>query len=288
MSKTRKEILGSILEYALIALGAAVCGAAMGTLMIPNGIVSGGVTGLAVIAYHALGVPTGVGMLILNLPILWLGWKYLCGRRLFTRSLVGILAMSIVTDVVVSTGYVPTTDRLLIIFYGGMLNSIGLALVFHARGTTGGADILGRLVNRWTDMAVGQAILVVNIVVFVLAGALLGLEAAAIALMAAFVMTSALDSVLHGLKATRAATIVTNSAHPLADVILEKLNRGVTIMSGEGAYTGAEKAVLYVVVTRAETARLKRLVEAADPGAFMTISTPNEVVGAFSYRLPTQ
>ena len=93
MKRTRRQILSSILDYALITLGAAVCGAAMGLLMVPNEIVAGGVTGLAVVAYHVLGVPTGLGMIILNLPILWLGWKHLGGRRLFTRSLVGILAM---------------------------------------------------------------------------------------------------------------------------------------------------------------------------------------------------
>lgn len=275
-------------EYLLILFGAALCGVAMGMLMVPNQIVAGGVSGLAVLAYHVLGVPTGVCMLILNLPILWLGWRYLGGRRLFTRTLVGIVAMSVATDLMVSSGYVPTTDRLLIIFYGGLLNGVGLALVFQARGTTGGADILCRLINRWTDMAVGQSILMINIVVYALAGALLGLEEAAVALMTAFVMTASLDAVLHGFKATRAALIVTTKARPLADRILERLNRGVTIMPGRGAFSGADKSVLYVVVTRAESARLKRLVEEIDPEAFMTISTPNEVVGTFSYRLPSQ
>ena len=286
--QTLKSRLPSAWEYLLVAVGAGLCGAAMGALMIPNQIVAGGVSGLAVVGYHVFGVPTGVGLLILNLPILWLGWRYLGGRKLFTRTLLGIVVMSVVTDAVVATGYVPTTDRLLIIFYGGLLNGVGLALVFQARGTTGGADILGRLINRWTDTAVGQSILMINILVYVLAGALLGLEEAAVALMTAFVMTASLDAVLHGFKATRAALIVTTDPKPLADLILARLHRGATIMPGKGAFSGADKGVLYVVVPRAEAARLKRLVEQVDPEAFMTISTPNEVVGAFSYRMPPQ
>lgn len=269
-----------LLDYLLIVLGAALCGAAIGTLLVPNQIVAGGVTGLAVIGYHLLGVPTGVGLVAMNLPILWLGWRHLGGRRLFFRSLVGVLVMSVATDLVVARGWVPTTDRLLVIFYGGLLNGVGLALVFRGRGTTGGADILGRLLHRWLDVAVGQAILGINTLVFSLAAAFLGLEEAAVALMTSFVMAKALDSVLHGLSATRAAIIVTEKPQEVAAAIMKHLNRGVTIAPAIGAYSGQDRFLLYSVVARSESARLKRRVEEADPAAFMTISTPNEVVGS--------
>lgn len=271
-----------LLDYLLIVLGAALCGVAIGVLLVPNEIVAGGVTGLAVIGYHLLGVPTGVGLMLLNLPILWLGWRRLGGRRLFSRSLVGVLVMSGATDLVVAQGWVPTTDRLLVIFYGGLLNGIGLAMVFRGRGTTGGADILGRLLHRWLDVAVGQAILAINTLVFILAAVFLGLEEAAVALMTSFVMTKALDSVLHGMSATRAAIIVTEKPQEVAAAIMEHLHRGVTIAPAIGAYSGQDKFLLYSVVARAESARLKRRVEEADPSAFMTISTPNEVVGSSS------
>jgi uncharacterized membrane-anchored protein YitT (DUF2179 family) len=271
----------SLLDYVQVTVGAALCGVAIGLLLVPNEIVAGGISGLAVIGYHLLGVPTGAGIVLLNVPILWLGWRRLGGRRMFTRTLLGVTVMSAVTDLVVAHGWVPTSDRLLVIFYGGLLNGVGLALVFHGRGTTGGADILGRLMHRWFDVAVGQAILAINALVFSLAAAFLGLEEAAVALMTSFVMTRALDSVLHGMSATRAAFIVTERPREVADAILHHLNRGVTILEGTGGHSGRTKSVLYAVVARAESARLKTRVEAADPDAFMTISTPNEVVGSF-------
>jgi uncharacterized membrane-anchored protein YitT (DUF2179 family) len=272
------------LDYLLIVSGAALCGTAIAVLLVPNEIVGGGLTGLAVIGYHLLGVPTGLGLALMNLPVLWLGWRRLGGRQLFIRSLAGVLVMSTVTDLVVAQGWVPTTDRLLVIFYGGLLNGIGLALVFRGRGTTGGTDILGRLLHRWLDIAVGQAILAVNILVFVLAAAFLGLEEAAVALMTSFVMTKSLDSVLHGMSSSRSAFIVTDRPQEVAAAIKLHLNRGVTITpAGEaGSEAGRERFLLFSVVARAESARLKRRVEEADPLAFMTISTPNEVLGPFA------
>jgi len=133
---------------------------------------------------------------------------------------------------------------------------------------------------------VGQAILAVNVIVFSLAALVFGFEAAAVALLLSFVMSRVLDSVLHGVSSTRAALIVTESPEPVKEAILNHLGRGVTELSGRGGHSGRPKTLLYVVVGRSDTRRLKLRVAQADPDAFVTLFTPQEVQGGFLLPRP--
>ncbi|MBE0567454.1 MAG: YitT family protein [Krumholzibacteria bacterium] len=268
------------LEYTSIIVGAAVCGAAIALLLEPNKIVPGGVTGLSMILKDLLGLPMGVVLVALNVPLVVFGWRFLGGVRLLVRTVVGLVVMAAAIDLVSAHAEVLSRDRLLVIFYGGMLSGVGLALVFRGRGTTGGADILGRLANLWLDVPVGQAILALNVLVFGVAAFYYGFEEAAVALMVSFVATRALDAVLHGLVATRAALVVTERPDDVKETVRRHLHRSVTLLPAEGGFSGRPKTILYVVVARAEVARLKRRVTEADPEAFMTIYSPAEVLGA--------
>ncbi|MFN2369895.1 MAG: YitT family protein [Candidatus Krumholzibacteriia bacterium] len=268
------------LEYTSIIVGAAVCGVAIALLLEPNNIVPGGVTGLSMILKDLFGLPMGVVLVALNVPLVVFGWRFLGGMRLLVRTVVGLVVMAGAIDLVSAHTEVLTRDRLLVIFYGGMLSGVGLALVFRGRGTTGGADVLGRLANLWLDVPVGQAILALNVLVFGVAAFYYGFEEAAVALMVSFVATRALDAVLHGLVATRAALVVTERPDDVKESVRRHLNRSVTLLPAEGGFSGRPKTILYVVVARAEVARLKRRVTEADPAAFMTIISPAEVQGA--------
>lgn len=275
------------LDYLLIIAGASICSLAIVTLLEPNQVVPGGITGLSMILKDQTGLPYGVVLLVLNLPLLWAAWKYLGGRRVFVRTVVGVVATSVSIELFSHWLDGLTSDRLLVIFYGGLLSGVGLALVFRGRGTTGGTDILGRLIHLWFDAGVGQAMLGVNVLVFGLAAIVYGLEPAAIALLLSFVMSRSLDSVLHGLVATRAALVVTEHPQLINEALQKHLRRGSTILQGQGGYSGRDYAVMYIVVPRADVARLKRRVTEADPNAFLTLYSPQEVIGA-SYGPPSQ
>ncbi|MFO7607901.1 MAG: YitT family protein [Candidatus Krumholzibacteriia bacterium] len=268
------------LEYTSIIVGAAVCGVAIALLLEPNNIVPGGVTGLSMILKDLFGLPMGVVLVALNVPLVVFGWRFLGGMRLLVRTVVGLVVMAGAIDLVSAHTEVLTRDRLLVIFYGGMLSGVGLALVFRGRGTTGGADVLGRLANLWLDVPVGQAILALNVLVFGVAAFYYGFEEAAVALMVSFVATRALDAVMHGLVATRAALVVTERPDDVKESVRRHLHRSVTLLPAVGGFSGRPKTILYVVVARAEVARLKRRVTEADPAAFMTIISPAEVQGA--------
>ncbi len=280
MSKNSSRNLRWVLEYSAIILGAFVCGAAIALLMDPNNIVPGGITGLAMIGKDLLGVPMGVVLVVFNLPLIFLAWRHLGGKRMILRTLVGVLVMGASIDLMSVATEALTQDRLLVIFYGGLLSGVGLAIVFWGRGTTGGTDIVGRLLNLWLDVSVGQAILAINVLVFGLAAFIYGLEEAAVALMLSFAATRTLDSVMHGMVAMRSAMVVTRHPEAVKEAVLRHLGRTVTMMPAEGGYSSQPSTMLYVVVARSETARLKRRINEADPEAFVSIYSPREVMGA--------
>lgn len=141
--KKKKFGLRWWLEYTSIVAGAAICGAAIALLLEPNNIIPGGITGMAMILEDLLGVPMGAVLVILNMPLLVFGWRHLGGRRLLSRTVTGVVVMAATIDLVSALAPALTHDRLLVIFYGGLLSGFGLALVLRGRGTTGGADILG-------------------------------------------------------------------------------------------------------------------------------------------------
>lgn len=277
----KRGILRAVFEYALIIVGAALNALALDLFLIPNEVVAGGVTGLAVIARLTLHIPFGVGLLAMNIPLLVVQWRLLGGVRTFGRTVVGVTSLAVFTEVFGSLLVAPTTDRLLIIAYGGVLAGVGLALVFHGRGTTGGADILARLCNRYLGWSIGRTMLAVNALVYGLAGVLYGPEPAMVALLLSFVMSRTLDTVLHGIASSRAVVIVTEHADEVREGVVTVLGRGLTMLPATGGYTGRDKTMLYAVVPRADIQRLKLRVLDRDPAAFITVLTPQEAVGGF-------
>ncbi|MFO7653057.1 MAG: YitT family protein [Candidatus Krumholzibacteriia bacterium] len=276
-------MLRNLIEYLEIVAGALISAAALGMFLIPNQVVAGGVTGLSIILEFITPLTVGTALLLLNLPILWLGWRYAGGRRFFLRTLVGLVTLAAGTDLLRPLLPVPTTDRLLIIVYGGLMSGLGLALVFMGRGTTGGADVLARLANQWFGVSVGRALLALNVVIYSVAGLLFGPEPAMVALLLSYVMARTMDAVLHGISATRAAFIVTDRPDEVRDIILGKLGRGATILPAEGGFAQVRRSVLFVVVARADVQRLKRRIGEADAEAFVTILVPSEVQGGYPF-----
>ena len=275
-----------IFDYLRIIAGCLLIACSVDLFLVPNQIVAGGLTGLAILLDHGIGGGVGLLSLVLNVPVLWLGWRYIGGTQFILRSVVGVTALALFIDLLAPYLEPPTSDRLLIIFYGGILNGVGIALVFRGRGTTGGVDILAQLAHRWWGMDVGQAMLLTNMFVLALAGVFFGPEQAMVALLLAWVTTKSLDTVLHGLSASRTAIIISEHSDAIRDSIMTNLNRGVTVLEGRGGYSGERRDVLYVVVQRHEAQRLKARIEEIDPNAFVVVSSPQEVRGG--YPMPWQ
>lgn len=268
-----------VFDYAQVVLGSVLVALGTNWFFVPNKVVSGGVTGVAIIAHHVMKTPVGVVVLALNLPLLWLGWRFVGGMRFFVRTLVSVLVLSATIDLTAPLLAPPTQDRLLVICYGGLLDGLGMGLVFRGRGTTGGTDVLARIAHRYLGVGIGQALLAINVVIFGGAAFIFGAEPVMVALALAFVSARVLDVVQSGFSVARTALIIAAEPRQVMDAVFERLGRGVTVLDAIGGYTGQARPVLMVVVAAHEVGRLKRLVAEADANAFVAILPSQEVLG---------
>jgi uncharacterized membrane-anchored protein YitT (DUF2179 family) len=276
-----------VADYAQIIVGSALVGIGVNLFFVPNQVVSGGVTGIAILIHYAFDTPVGLMTLLLNLPLLVIGWRWAGGVQFLVRTGVAVAVLSATIDLTEPHLTAPTADRLLVICYGGLLDGLGLGLVFRGRGTTGGTDVVAKIANRFLGLGIGQTLLVINVAIFAAAAFQFGAEAVMVALALAFVSSRMLDMVQAGFSASRQAMIITTDPDGVRDAIFRHLKRGVTLLEARGGFTGRTRPMLYVVVGANEVGRLKLRVAEVDPDAFVAISKAQEVFGeGFSPSTP--
>jgi uncharacterized membrane-anchored protein YitT (DUF2179 family) len=268
-------------DFALIALGALVQALALRLFLVPAHLVTGGVSGLSQLINYYTGLPIGVMILLGNIPLFILGWRYLGGPRFALRTAFAVLVYAFLVDALVP--FLPakglTDDLVLNALYGGVISGIGFGLVYRGRGTSGGSDILARILSRWRGISISQSYLVTDSLIMFLAGITFSWENALYALVNLYVSGLSAEAVTQGSNVVRTALIITSRPQEVSQKILYGMERGVTIVPARGAYTGAERTVLYCVVSRAEIAQIKSLVSEADPLAFMVIGNAHEALG---------
>ena len=269
----------TVADYVQIIVGSVLVGIGVNLFFVPNQVVSGGVTGVAILIHYAFGLPVGLMTLVFNLPLLLIGWKWAGGFQFLVRTGVSVAVLAATIDLTEPYLAAPTTDRLLVICYGGLLDGLGLGLVFRGRGTTGGTDVIARIAHRFLGLGIGQTLLITNIAIFAVAALQFGAEAVMVALALAFVSSRVLDMVQAGLSTSRQAMIITEDPDGVRDAIFSNLHRGVTLLEARGGFTGRPRPMLYVVVGAHEVGLLKLRVAEVDPHAFVAISSAQEVFG---------
>lgn len=264
-----------------ITLGALIQALAMRLFLIPGLMVSGGISGAAQIIQYFSGWPVGAMVLAGNLPLFLLGWRYLGGKRFALRTAAAVVLFSFFTDGLAF--FLPpqgiTSDLVLEALYGGVLLGIGLGMVYRGRGTSGGSDILGRILNHRRGVSISQAYLITDGLVVLASGFAFGWERALYGLMVIYISGLAAELVAEGSNIYRMAFIISSQPDEIIHHITGLLERGVTILPGTGGFTGEHRPVLYCVLTRAEINLLKTIVMEADPDAFMVIGQANEALG---------
>ncbi len=271
----------TVQEYLLIIVGALVQALAMRLFLVPAQLVSGGISGASQIINYFTDWPIGLMVFIGNVPLFFLGWQYLGGARFAKRTALAIALFALFTDLLV--WFIPaegvTSDLVLDCLYGGIVLGIGLGLVYRGHGTSGGSDILGRILNRRLGISISQAYLMTDTLVVLAGGFAFSWERALYGLLVIYISGLAAEAVSEGSGVFRTAMIITCEPQQVAQSIMTTLERGVTILPGTGAYTGAERPVLYCVITRSEVNPLKELVREVDPRAFMVIGQAHEALG---------
>jgi uncharacterized membrane-anchored protein YitT (DUF2179 family) len=276
-----RRLTGIAFDYALLTIGAALIALGIDLFLVPNKIVAGGVTGIATILHLTLGTPVGLMVFILNVPLFIAGTRWAGGWHFAARTLYATIVMSVLTDLfapLVNT-LPPITQPLLFTLYGGLLDGIGMGLVFRAQGTTGGTDIVARIVNRFRGVPLGQTMLAVNGAVLFAAALIFGLEPVLYSLIVTFVGSRVVDVVQGEAANVRTAMIISVNPDAIRSAIFAELDRGVTLLAARGGYTETETQIVYCVVTRSELTGLKRLVSAIDPKAFVVITEASEALG---------
>ena len=268
-------------DYSLLLLGALVQAFAMRLFLVPGQLVSGGISGAAQIINHFVSFPIAVMVLIGNIPLFILDWRYLGGPRFALRTAVAVTAFAVFTDLLVL--FLPaagmTDDNVLNALFGGVFLGVGLGLVYRGQGTSGGSDILGRILNHRFAISISQAYLITDTLVVLAGGFAFSWEKALYGMVVIYVSGIAAEMISEGSSIFRTVIIITSETERVTQTILEVLERGVTILSGKGGYTDADRPVLYCVVTRSEVNQLKQLVKETDPKAFMVIGVAHEALG---------
>ena len=267
------------LDYLLIVTGTLVTALAFNLFILPHEIAPGGVSGVGALVYYVSGhkIPVGVTIIALNIPLFAASLKLL-GGRFGIRTLLATILLSVFIDYI----KVPSLsdNALLACVYGGVLMGFGLGLVFRANATTGGTDLMARLVHRWIhSIRISWVLFVIDSMVVVASGILLGSDRALYALICLFITSKMIDLVLEGLNQSKAFFIITAHTEAIVGRILKEMDRGATILNGRGAYTGEDRDVILCVLNRVQVTRLKALVKEEDPTAFVLVADVREAMG---------
>lgn len=277
MNKYRSnKVLGIIIDFFMIALGACIAAFAIECFLVPNTILDGGVIGIGIMINTLTEIPLGVLTIILNAPfVIWGFFKI--GHDFIFKSSYAMIMFSIFVSIFDKI-HEATDETLLAVCFGGVILGLGVGLVIRFGGCLDGTETVAIMLNRKRNLPVGRVVLIFNIIIYSIAGILFGADRAMFSLLTYFITSKVLDIVETGLDQAKAAMIITNDAQEIAEMIYKCLGRTVTIMKGEGLVSG-DKVILYCVLTRFEISELKRVIKNLDHSAFVAVSDVSEIIG---------
>ncbi|WP_297417429.1 YitT family protein [Clostridium sp.] len=272
---------GNIVDVFFIFLGCMIASMGVNLFLVHAKLLSGGATGIALILEYTLRIPAGVGVFIINIPLIILSYKKF--DRCFTLyTTIGMLCFSVSLIITKPLVYLINMENDLLIFciYGGVLLGIGLGIVFLRHGSTGGLDIVIMLIRKkYSNFNIGALGFSLNLVIVTLGAIIFGLQQALYTIISLFIQSMVLDKVLKGFNSRKLLLIVTRKEEEIIEYVIKDLNRGITSLFAEGEYTHDKKKMLYCIVSSHQMVELKTAVHGIDPNAFITIIDISEVRG---------
>jgi len=278
----------TILSYIIITIGTFIAALAIDTLLIPNTILDGGVTGISMIISKLSGISLSILVLIINIPFVLVGYKHL-GKDFLARTIYGMAFFSLFIKLLEIIEPI-TNEMLLATVFGGALLGIGVGLVIRFGGCVDGTESVALVLTKKLNLSVGQIILIFNLIIYTIAAFLFGIDRALYSILTYFITFKMIDLVSTGLEQTKSAIIITDKGNDLAREIYNKLGRTTTMMKGKGLLSG-DKEILYCVLTRIEIYELKKIVSEMDESAFISIGEVTDIIGnhikSYSKKLKT-
>lgn len=279
MKKITNPKIKLIFDYIVLIFGATLVGVSVGSVLLPSKLSTGGFTGIATILHYVMKLPASVVLPALNIPIFLLVWKVI-GFKYGFRSLVGMIFCSLGIKLGEYFG-VLTTESILAAIYGGILSGLGIALTYRAGGSTGGTDLVAKLVQvKKQHMNLSEILLIVDGIIIATSSIIFdSIEVALYSIVSLYVMTKMLDLILVGAEYSKAVFIITEKDKEISDYMHSVLSRTTTKINAVGTYTNTEKRILLCVVNKKEIPKLKEGILGIDDKAFTIITTVTDAYG---------
>lgn len=264
-------------KYIYIFIGSIITAIGLEIFLIPNNIIDGGVVGVSIMLSAITGLPFGAFLILINLPFLYLGYKHI-GKAFAIATTFAVISLSFWSSVFLPVLPV-TNDYFLAAVFGGIITGTGVGLIIRNGGSLDGTEIVAILTDKKTVFSVGEIVMFINLFILSSASLVFGWDKAMYSLVAYFVIAKMIDVVLKGLEETYSVMIVTSQHMDILNRLMLEMDKGVTVLHGEGGYTKEKRKILYCVVTRLEIDKLKNMVLDIDEGAFVTINPVSDIVG---------
>ena len=269
-------------HYSLILIGSFILASGFVLFITPYKIVPGGVYGISIMLHHIFGTPVGFVALLFDIPLTIIGIKIL-GPRFGIKTVVSFVLTAVFVDgltYLYGTEPLVKDDALLSSIFGGLFIGVGLGLIFKSRATSGGSDIVAMIISKYTKLPVGQLMIAVDSAI-VLIGLIVfqDWKIPLYSLIVIFITGKVIDTILEGMNYDKVLLIVSDKTEEIRDKIINDLNRGGTLLNGEGLYNNYERQIVFTVVNRRETVMLQDYINTIDPNAFVTVLNANEILG---------
>lgn len=271
-------IIKKLSRIFFLLLGSLLAAVGLEIFLIPNNIIDGGIVGISIIASYLTHLPLGMFIFLLNIPFLILGYKQI-GKTFVLTSLFSISCLSIFVNYLHPVAGL-TQDVLLATVFGGIILGFGVGLIIRYGGSLDGTEMVAIMLNKQTVFSVGETVMLFNVFILSSAGLVFGWDRAMYSLLAYFIAYKTIDITIEGLEEAKAAMIISDNFHDIAEAIRDRLGRKVTYLFGSGIEGAIDRTMtIYVVITRLEVAKLRSIVLEKDPEAFVAIHDVNEVMG---------
>lgn len=266
-----------IRDLILVIVGSFIFSAGVNAFIISGNLGEGGVTGLAIVLYYAFHLSPAITNFVVNAVLIAVGYKFLSKRSMYL-TIVATVLISVFLSLTESW-HVETGNVIVNAVFGGTSVGLGIGVIVLAGGTTAGTTILARIAHKYLDVSTPYALLFFDLIVVVISLTVISLDRALVTVISLYIGTKVMEFVIEGLNTKKAMTIISSKPDEVAKAIDEQVGRGLTILNGHGYYTREEKNVLYVVITKTQVSRAKKIIRSIDNQAFLVIHDVRDVYG---------
>lgn len=276
---TKKELIFNFLrKMFFLTLGPFIAAFALEVFLVPNNIIDGGIVGVSIILSYLTKLNLGLLIFVINIPFFFLAFNKI-GKKFVIQTFYAIGMLSLWVNVLTMHHIPATHDLLLSTVFGGIALGTGVGLVLKNEGSLDGTEIMSLVLSKKFGFSVGEWIMTFNIFIYGASGLVFGWNKAMYAVLTYFIAFKVIDIVLEGLNSSKSIRVISDKSYEIGQELMEKLNLGVTYLKGIGAYSGAEKTIIFCVVSRLEMAKMKEIIKNIDPSAFISVVDVHEAYG---------